>query len=97
VRVLVDGFGARDFESGLGRELTAAGVEVLAYRPEAGRFTFRRHRLRRLHRKLAVIDGQLGFAGGINVVDDFDHGRRRSRRAFDFAVRVEGPLVARCT
>ncbi len=94
VRVLVDGFGARDFESGLGRELTAAGVEVLAYRPEAGRFTLRRHRLRRLHRKLAVIDGQLGFAGGINVIDDFDHGAGDSPR-LDFAVRVEGPLVAR--
>ena len=94
VRVLVDGFGAREFESGLGRRLAAAGVEVLVYRPEAGRFTFRRHRLRRLHRKLAVIDGELGFAGGINVVDDFDQGAGDSPR-LDFAVRVEGPLVAR--
>ena len=94
VRVLVDGFGARDFESGLGRELAEAGAEALVYRPEAGRFTFRRHRLRRLHRKLAVIDGELGFAGGINVVDDFDQGAGDSPR-LDFAVRVEGPLVAR--
>lgn len=94
VRVLVDGFGARDFEAGFGSELAAAGVEVLVYRPEVGRFAFRRHRLRRLHRKLAVIDGQLGFAGGINVVDDFDGGTGDSPR-LDFAVRVEGPLVAR--
>jgi hypothetical protein len=38
VRVLVDGFGARDFEGRPGRRLAAAGVEVLTYRPEAGRF-----------------------------------------------------------
>jgi cardiolipin synthase len=94
VRVLVDGFGARDFESGLGQGLAAAGAEVLAYRPEVGRLAFRRHRLRRLHRKLAVIDGQVGFAGGINVLDDFDDGAGDSPR-LDFAVRVEGPLVAR--
>jgi cardiolipin synthase len=93
VRVLVDGFGARGFEQGLGRELSAAGVEVLSYRPEAGRFAFRRHRLRRLHRKLAVIDGQVGFVGGINVLDDFEEDLASPR--LDYAVRVEGPLVVR--
>jgi cardiolipin synthase len=92
VRVLVDGFGARGFEDGLGATLTADGVEVLTYRPEVGRFSFRRHRLRRLHRKLAVIDGEIGFAGGINVIDDFD---ASIAPRFDFAVRIEGPLVAR--
>ncbi len=92
VRVLVDGFGARDFESGMGSGLAAAGVEVLTYRPEAGRFAFRRHRLRRMHRKLAVVDGEIGFVGGINVLDDFD---TSAAPRFDYAVRVEGPLVAR--
>ncbi len=92
VRVLVDGFGARDFEAGMGAGLAAAGAEVLTYRPEAGRFAMRRHRLRRMHRKLAVIDGSIGFVGGINVVDDFDAG---TAPRFDYAVRVEGPLVAR--
>lgn len=92
VRVLVDGFGARDFEAGLGAELSAAGVEVLTYRPEVGRFAFRRHRLRRMHRKLAVVDGEVGFVGGINVIDDYDSG---TSPRFDFAVRIEGPLVAR--
>lgn len=92
VRVLVDGFGARGFEAGLGRELGRDGVEVLTYRPEAARFSFRRHRLRRMHRKLAVIDGRIGFAGGINIIDDFD--ASESPR-FDYAVIVEGPLVAR--
>jgi cardiolipin synthase len=92
VRVLVDGFGARDFSTGLGAVLAADGVEVMVYRPEAGRYAFRRHRLRRMHRKLAVVDGGTAFVGGINVVDDFDDGRELAPR-FDYAVRIEGPLA----
>lgn len=94
VRVLVDGFGAREFVAGLGNSLAADGVEVMSYRPEAGKYGFRRHRLRRLHRKLTVVDGCLAFVGGINVVDDFDDGKSASPR-FDYAVSIEGPLVAR--
>ncbi|WP_294994536.1 cardiolipin synthase ClsB [Sulfuritalea sp.] len=94
VRVLVDGFGAREFAGGLGAVLADDGVEVMTYRPEAGRFAFRRHRLRRLHRKLAVVDGGTAFVGGINVIDDFDDGRETAPR-FDYAVRIEGPLAAR--
>ena len=51
---------------------------------------------RRLHRKLCVVDGQVAFCGGINVMDDFhdpNHGPLDSPR-LDFAVRVTGPLVA---
>jgi cardiolipin synthase len=94
VRVLVDGFGAREFAAGLGASLAAQAVEVMTYRPEIGKLRFRRHRLRRLHRKLAVIDGRIAFVGGINVLDDFDDGKELSAR-FDYAVSVEGPLVAR--
>ncbi|MDP2811115.1 MAG: cardiolipin synthase ClsB [Rhodocyclaceae bacterium] len=94
VRVLVDGFGAREFAAGLGASLAGGGVEVMTYRPEIGQTRFRRHRLRRLHRKLSVVDGSTAFVGGINVLDDFDDGKSASAR-FDYAVRIEGPLVAR--
>lgn len=93
VRVLVDGFGAREFSAGLGRELVAAGVALEVYRAEAGQTRLRRNRLRRLHRKLVVIDGRLAFVGGINIVDDADTPGLGPR--FDYAVRVAGPLVAR--
>lgn len=93
VRVLVDGFGAREFAAGLGASLAADGVEVMTYRPEVGQFGFRRHRLRRMHRKLAAVDGRVAFVGGINVIDDFDDRESASAR-FDYAVRVEGPLVS---
>ncbi len=92
VRVLVNGFGAREFAAGLGKSLLDDGVEVMTYRPEVGWTRLRRHRLRRMHRKLAVIDAAVGFVGGINVLDDYDNGRSALPR-FDYAVRIEGPLV----
>ncbi len=50
-------------------------------------------RLRRLHRKVVTIDGRVAFVGGINVVDDFDAGALVHPR-YDYAVRVEGPVLA---
>ncbi len=94
VRVLIDGFGAREFAAGLGRALAADGAKLLTYRPEIPSLRIRRHRLRRLHRKLAVIDGRTAFVGGINVIHDFDNEQATAPR-FDYAVSVEGPLVAR--
>jgi cardiolipin synthase len=92
VRVLVDGFGSSGFVATLMPELVGAGVEVMVYRRELKPFSLRRHRLRRLHRKLVVVDGRIAFVGGINLIDDFDplapgHPRH------DYAVRVEGPLL----
>ncbi|QDX81974.1 cardiolipin synthase B [Denitratisoma sp. DHT3] len=93
VRVLVDGFGAREFPAGLGRDLRQAGARVLVYRQEVARLRLRRHRLRRLHRKLAVVDGTLAFVGGINVIDDINTPGQVPPR-YDYAVTIEGPLVA---
>ena len=92
VRVLVDGFGTPDFAQTVQPRLAAAGVMALVYRPEVARFRLRRHRLRRLHRKLAVIDGTVAFVGGINIVDDLSDAQRSPGR-YDYAVRVEGPLL----
>jgi cardiolipin synthase A/B len=92
VRLMVDGFGADNLVASLRAILEPAGVQVLVFRPELGRLYLRRHRLRRLHRKLVVIDGEVGFCGGINVIDDRD-GRDSGPPRFDFAVRVWGPLV----
>jgi cardiolipin synthase len=92
VRVLVDGFGARDFMSSLGEDLTRAGVEVMVYRPAVSSLRLRRHGLRRLHRKLAVVDGSIAFVGGINVIDD-DNTPGQVPPRFDYAVSIEGPLL----
>ena len=92
VRVVVDGFGAPAFATTLLPALADAGVMALVYRPEHARFKLRRHRLRRLHRKLAVIDGEIAFVGGINIIDDLNTAGQSPGR-YDYAVRVEGPVL----
>lgn len=92
VRLLVDGFGSPRFAKTLRPALIDAGVMAVVYRPELARFRLRRHRLRRLHRKLAIIDDEVAFVGGINIVDDLEPQARLPPR-YDYAVRIEGPLL----
>ena len=92
VNVMVDGFGSKDLDPALVRELREAGVRFLIYRRNISPWTLRRTRLRRLHRKVALVDGRVAFIGGINVVDDVDAPGGAMPR-FDYAVRVEGPLL----
>ncbi len=93
VRVMVDGFGAKHFIDDLGADLLRAGCEVMVYRAEAAKHRFRRNRLRRLHRKLTVIDGRIAFVGGINIIDDNSDTEPGFPR-YDYAVIAEGPVVA---
>ena len=100
-RLLLDGFGARELPAALVTELRHAGVEVYFFRPERWRLFLpismplrrHRHRLRRLHRKLALVDARIAFVGGINIVDDLSGGKLALPRQ-DYAVCVEGPLLA---
>ena len=92
VRLLIDGFGSRLLPATFVEDLRAAGVRVLFFRPDRPWQTFRRSSLRRLHRKIAVVDARVAFVGGINILDDFSQTPGSAPR-FDYAVRVEGPLV----
>ena len=93
VRVAYDGFGSSAFLGKLGDEMKAAGIEAVVFRPETGWNRFRRSRLRRLHRKLVAVDGHTAFVGGINIIDDLNMPPPKEPR-FDYAVRVQGPLLA---
>jgi cardiolipin synthase len=73
--------------------LAGAGVEVLVYRPKISPWTLRRTRLRRMHRKIACVDGAVAFVSGINVIDDYDTPHQTPPR-YDYAVKIEGLLVA---
>jgi cardiolipin synthase A/B len=90
VRVLVDGFGARDLSPRVVDTLERSGSKIQVYRrplwwqPVRG--------LRRMHRKLVVIDNTCAFVGGINIVDDWNTPNEVPPR-FDFAVRIAGPLA----
>ena len=93
VHVVVDGYGSRRYLGGLRETMARANIQVLEFRPEVSSFSFRRHRLRRMHRKLAMIDGAVAFVGGINIIDDMHTPGHRPPR-YDYAVRVEGPMLA---
>lgn len=94
VYVLVDGFGSQDLDPVLIRRMEAVGVHFLVYRPNISPWSLRHARLRRLHRKVAVMDARVAFVGGINVLDDVDEPGRTPPR-FDYAVRVEGPMLSK--
>ena len=90
--VLIDGFGSKRLPKAIVDFMEAAGVMVLKFRPRTSPWTLRRRRLRRLHRKIAVVDRKTAFVGGINIIDDKNIPDQTSIR-HDYAVRVEGPLV----
>lgn len=92
VRVLLDGFGCRHFPQHLAVRLRREGVQLMIYRPEMGLFRLRRHRLRRMHRKIALIDARIAFVGGINIIDDRRAGGHPGP-AYDYAVQVQGPVL----
>ena len=90
--VLIDGFGSNSLPKTMVDYLVTAGVMVLKFRPKISPWTLRRRRLRRLHRKIVVVDQEIAFVGGINIIDDMDMPGQTSPR-YDYAVSVEGPLV----
>jgi cardiolipin synthase len=92
VRLLVDGYGSKDLPANMVQRLRADGVETHVFGPRISPWTLRRTRLRRMHRKIAVVDARIAFVGGINIVNDSDTTGDLAPR-HDYAVAVEGPLV----
>ena len=92
VHVLLDGFGAKGMVAPLRQRMLDAGVGLLVYRQKVSPLTLRRHRLRRMHRKIAVVDARIAFVGGINVIDDMNTPGQVPPR-HDYAVQIEGPLL----
>ena len=92
VRVLVDDVGSRYTRPPMIGLLRRAGVPVAAFLPTRVPRLFRYANLRN-HRKLMVVDGRLGFCGGMNI----RHGHRlranpgSPTRCMQFALR--GPVV----
>ena len=90
--VLLDWVGSGKMDSALLDQMEQAGIEIVRYRPLRWYNVDRLNN--RTHRKLLIVDGRIGFTGGIGVADhwlgraqDKDHWR-------DSHFRVEGPVVA---
>ncbi|MEK9803277.1 MAG: phospholipase D-like domain-containing protein, partial [Curvibacter sp.] len=95
VYLVADGVGTPRLPERWAQRLDAAGVRWHIYKPAGGLGLLLPSRWRRLHRKLCLVDGEVAFCGGINILDDWhdpNHGRLAAPR-FDFAVRVTGPLA----
>ncbi len=96
VNILLDGFGSKDLSKVYVESLELSGVQVMFYRPKISPWTLKKRRLRRLHHKISVIDGHIGFVGGINIIDDYDLPNNTSNNVpprIDYAVRIEGDLL----
>ncbi len=91
-RVVLDAFGSRSLARALGPWLLGRGVE-LRFLMSVNPFRWHHTRLDfRNHRKLAVIDGEIGYTGSQNIEEkDYDHGRAEAWH--DIMIRVVGPAV----
>jgi len=89
VHVLLDAFGCncRDGESL--RRMERAGVELEFY--HSANLIRANHRT---HRKLMVVDGRIGFTGGVGIADHWDGNADSPEHWRDSHYRVEGPVVA---
>ncbi len=93
VDVTIDGWGSPDLSEGFVRTLAEAGVRLHVFDPGPRPFGLRPKALRRMHRKIVVVDGRIAFVGGINYSADHlaDYGPLAKQ---DYAVEIRGPLVA---
>lgn len=95
VLVIFDSLGSWESDATMFEELTRAGAHVVEYNPVLP--WHRRFRLARLtrrdHRKILVVDGEVGFTGGINIADEWLPEAEDGRGWRDDMVRLEGPAV----
>jgi cardiolipin synthase len=89
-RVLADPLGSPDFEEKVEPQLRAMGCDTLMFRP-----LLQHPNPERNHRKIAVIDGHVGFIGGFGIRHEWVKGSGSGDPEWrDINLRVEGPTVA---
>ncbi len=92
VRVLVDSVGARYSRPTVVRVLRDRGIPVAEFLRSPFPFSNPYFNLRN-HRKLMIVDGRIGFTGGMNIRDACVLASRPSLPTQDVHFRVEGPVV----
>ncbi len=92
VRLLVDGFGSLSLAETFMTALEHDGVEVATYRPLLDEAPGKAW-LRRDHRKVLVVDGEVAFVGGINIGDDYAPPEQGGGGWRDTHARIRGPVV----
>jgi cardiolipin synthase len=92
VHVLVDWLGSGKLEPSYYEQLEQAGVEIEKYHPLRWYDITRMNN--RTHRKLLVIDGKVGFTGGVGIADVWAGNADSPDHWRDSHYRMEGPAVA---
>jgi cardiolipin synthase len=91
VHVMLDWLGSERINRSLVRRMQQAGIEVERYHPlrwyNLGRIN------NRTHRKVLIIDGQVGFTGGVGIADQWRGHAQDPDHWRDCHFRVEGPVV----
>ena len=91
VRMLVDWVGSIKMDQALLDEMKNAGVDIQQYRPlkwyNIGRLN------NRTHRKILVVDGKVGFTGGVGIADQWEGNAENPDHWRDLHFKVEGPVV----
>lgn len=93
VALLLDGVGSRLLPQTWLNAMKQAGVRVLIYRPPYFGWLTNPINLRRLHRKITVIDARIAFLGGSNIMGDFVPIAWPGPR-LDYSVQISGPILS---
>ena len=92
VNVIIDWVGSAKMEQSLLDSMQAAGVKLHRYRPLRW-YNFGRMN-NRTHRKILVVDGRIGFTGGVGIADQWTGNGDDPEHWRDTHFRIEGPVVA---
>jgi cardiolipin synthase A/B len=92
VHILLDWVGSQKMDSALMAEMLNAGVQVHKYHPLTWYAIDRINN--RTHRKLLVVDGVVGFTGGVGIADEWNGDAQDKDHWRDTHYRIEGPAVS---
>ena len=92
VNIIYDSLGSLDCGEDFLQFLQSRGINILEYNPIAPWKKGWRW-LRRNHRKILVVDGRVGFTGGINIADDYSDPSEGGKGWRDTHIKIEGPVV----
>ncbi|MFF5856349.1 phosphatidylserine/phosphatidylglycerophosphate/cardiolipin synthase family protein [Streptomyces sp. NPDC012751] len=91
VRLLLDGFGAKEIERDLLDLMDGAGVQVAWFRKPVWLSPFKQNH--RCHRKALIVDEHTAFTGGVGIAEEWCGDARSPAEWRDTHVRVRGPAV----
>ncbi len=93
VRVLIDDMGARYSWPTITQSLRRAGIHCATFMPPSIPWIFQHTNLR-THRKMLVVDGSIGFTGGMNIREGHCLASLPRRPIRDLHFRIDGPVVS---